>query len=39
MQDISNNKMSENKNQEEKEKKFEEMCKSYDDVSILYTLF
>lgn len=34
MYDISNNKISENKSQEEKENKFKEMCKSYDDVSI-----
>lgn len=34
MFDISNNKISENKSQEEKENKFKEMYKSYDDVSI-----
>lgn len=36
--DISNNKISVNKIQEEKENQFKDMCKNYDDVSIRYLI-
>jgi len=37
--DISNNKLSQNKILEDKENKFKEMCKNYDNVSFLNCMY